>query len=134
MGSLSLLQGIFPTQGSNLGLPHCRWILYQLSHKGSPFKVIGIILRHIANYMSMVCVWGGAASMCMLSHFQLFATPWTIVLQAPLSMEFSSQEYWSGLPFHPLGDLPDVGIEPVSLVSPVLARRFFTIVHLTKLY
>ena len=36
MGSLSLLQGIFPTQRSNSGLPHCRWILYQLSHKGSP--------------------------------------------------------------------------------------------------
>ena len=36
VGSLSLLQMIFPTQGSNLGLPHCRWILYQLSHKGSP--------------------------------------------------------------------------------------------------
>ena len=36
VGSLSLLQGIFPTQGSNSGLPHCRWILYQLSHKGSP--------------------------------------------------------------------------------------------------
>ena len=36
VGSLSFLQGIFPTQGSNLGLPHCRWILYQLSHKGSP--------------------------------------------------------------------------------------------------
>ena len=36
VGSLSLLQGIFPTQGENPGLPHCRWILYQLSHKGSP--------------------------------------------------------------------------------------------------
>ena len=36
VGSLSFLQGIFPTQGSNPGLPHCRWILYQLSHKGSP--------------------------------------------------------------------------------------------------
>ena len=36
VGSLSLLQGIFPTQGSNPGLPHCRWSLYQLSHKGSP--------------------------------------------------------------------------------------------------
>ena len=36
VGGLSLLQGIFPTQGSNPGLPHCRWILYQLSHKGSP--------------------------------------------------------------------------------------------------
>ena len=38
VGSLSLLQGIFPTQGSNPGLPHCRRILYQLSHKGSPLK------------------------------------------------------------------------------------------------
>ena len=36
VGSLSLLQGIFPTQGSNSGLPHCRWIVYELSHKGSP--------------------------------------------------------------------------------------------------
>ena len=41
MGSLSLLQGIFPTQGSNPGLPHCRWILYLLSHQGSPWVVIG---------------------------------------------------------------------------------------------
>ena len=40
VGSLSLLQGIFPTQGSNPGLPHCRWILYQLSHKGSPLESI----------------------------------------------------------------------------------------------
>ena len=50
--------------------------------------------------------------MCMLSHVQLFATPWTIVLQAPLSMEFSSQEYWSGLPFLSPGDLPHAGTEP----------------------
>ena len=40
VGSLSLLQGLFPTQGSNPGLPHCRWILYQLSHKGIPFMFI----------------------------------------------------------------------------------------------
>jgi len=40
VGSLSLLQRIFPTQGSNPGLPHCRRILYQLSHKGSPIKKI----------------------------------------------------------------------------------------------
>ena len=38
VGSLFLLQGIFPTQGSNPGLPHCRWILYQLSHQGSPYN------------------------------------------------------------------------------------------------
>ena len=41
-------------------------------------------------------------------------TPWTVALQAPLSMEFSRQEYWSGLPFPPPGDLPAPGIEPVS--------------------
>ena len=46
MGSLSLLQGIFPTQGSNPGLPHCRRILYQLSHKGSPYIYMGYIYRH----------------------------------------------------------------------------------------
>ena len=44
VGSRSLLQGIFPTQGSNLGLPHCRRILYQLSHKGSPLYVQQVII------------------------------------------------------------------------------------------
>ena len=42
----------------------------------------------------------------------LFVTPWTVARQAPLSMEFSRQEYWSGLPFPSPGDLPDPGIEP----------------------
>ena len=49
-----------------------------------------------------------------LSRVRLFATPWTISYQAPLSMEFSRQEYWSGLPFPPPGDLPDPGIKPKS--------------------
>ena len=47
-----------------------------------------------------------------LSHVQLFATPWTVAYQAPLSMGFSRQEYWSGLPFPSPGDLPNPGIEP----------------------
>ena len=47
--------------------------------------------------------------------------------QAPLSMEFSRQEYWSGLSFLIPGDLPDPGIEPTSLASPALAGRFFTL-------
>ena len=55
----------------------------------------------------------------------LFAVPWTIFHQAPLSMGFSRQEYWSGLPFPPPGDPPDPGIEPISLMSPVLAGRSF---------
>ena len=49
-----------------------------------------------------------------LSRVQLFATPWTVAYQAPPSMGFSWQEYWSGLPFPSLGDLPDPGTEPGS--------------------
>ena len=59
-------------------------------------------------------------SVWVLRHFgnlQLSAIPWTIACQAPLSMEFSRQEYWSGLPSTSLGDLPDSGHEPSSLVS-----------------
>ena len=66
---------------------------------------------------------------CMLSHFshvQLSATLWTVARQPPLSMGFSREECWSGLPFPPPGDLPDPGIEPVSLMPPALAGGFFT--------
>ena len=49
-----------------------------------------------------------------LSHVRLFGTPWTVAYQAPPFMGFSSQEYWSGLPFPSPGDLPDPGIEPGS--------------------
>ena len=52
-----------------------------------------------------------------LSRVQIFVTPWTITYQAPLTMGFSRQEYWSGLPFPSPGDLPNPGIE---LRSPVL--------------
>ena len=61
--------------------------------------------------------------MCVLSHLsrvQLFATLWTVAHQAPRSMGFSRQEYWSGLPCPPPGDLPDPQIEPVSPVAAAL--------------
>ena len=61
-----------------------------------------------------------------------FVTPWTVAHQAPLSMKFSRQEYWSGLPFPSLGDLPNPGVEPTSLVSPALVGRFFTTVPCGK--
>ena len=61
-----------------------------------------------------------------LSHVRLFATPWTVAHQAALSMRFSRQEYWRGLPFPSLEDLPNPGIGSVSPASPVLAGRFFT--------
>ena len=59
--------------------------------------------------------------LCVLScfsWFRLFAAPWTVARQAPLSMEFSRQEYWGGLLCPPPGDLPNPGIESVSFLSP----------------
>ena len=77
-------------------------------------------LRHMN-----LCIWGfpllcntpgslkinHAAAVCSLSSVQIFAAPWTAAHQAPLSMGFSRQDYWSGLPFPSLGDLPDAGIK-----------------------
>ena len=60
------------------------------------------------------------------SHVRLFATPWTAAHEAPLSMGFSRQEYWSWLPCPPPGDLPDPGIKPLSLKSLALSGGFFT--------
>ena len=90
-GSHSLLQGILLNQESNPGLLCCRWSLYYLKE------------RKKANSLSRV---------------RLFATPWTVAYQASLSMGFSRQEYWSGLPFPSPGDLPDPGIEPKSTAFP----------------
>ena len=106
MGSLSLLQGIFPTQGSNPGLPHFRQILYQLSHKGS------LILEWVAypfssrssrprDRTSLSCIAGRFftnwaiqfSSVQSLSHVQLFATPWIAACQASLFITNS----WSSL-------------------------------------
>ena len=63
---------------------------------------------------------------CVLSLVQLFATPWTVTHQALLSMRFFRQEYWSGLPFPPPGDLHNPATESLSLVSPGLAGGYFT--------
>ena len=66
-----------------------------------------------------MCAW-------VLSRIQLFETPWTVAHQAPLSLQFSRQEYWNGLAFPTPGHLPDPGTESVILVSSVLAGGFFT--------
>ena len=63
---------------------------------------------------------------CALSLVQLCTAPWTVACQAPLSMGFSRQEYWSGLPCPLPGYLSHSGIKPVSLASHALARGFFT--------
>ena len=72
------------------------------------------------SYAAFVCV------LSLISYVQLFTTLWTIACQAPLSMEFSRQEYWSGLPCPSPRDLPNPGIEPMSLVPPALAGKIFT--------
>ena len=64
-----------------------------------------------------------SAVLCSVGRVWLFLSLWTVALQAPVSMGFSRQEYWSGLPFPPPGDLPDPGIKPA---SPVLTGGFFT--------
>ena len=72
--------------------------------------------------------------MCMsvqLLKFRLFATPWTVACQAPLTLGFSREEYWSGLPFPPPRDLPHPGTEPT---SPALAGRFSTTKPLGKIW
>ena len=75
-------------------------------------------------------IWKSKGLMCVhaqsLSRIWLFASLWTIARQAALSMGLSRQEYWSGLPFSPPGDLPDPGIKPLSSAPPALAGHLFT--------
>ena len=70
----------------------------------------------------------------MLQSLQLFVTLWTVALEVPLSMGFSRQAYWNGLPCPPPEDLPDPGIEPASLISHALAGGFFMTVREPHLY
>ena len=100
VGSLSLLHGIFPTQGWNPGLLHCRQILYQLSHKGSPR-----ILEWVAYPFS-----SGSSQPRNQTGVSCIAGDQLSYQGSP-----SRQENWSGLPFPYPGDLPDPGIKSTSL-------------------
>ena len=122
VGCHALLHGIFPTQGSNPGLPHFRWILYDLSHHGSPWIPEWIAYpfsresSQPRNPTGVSCTAGrfftswatreahsGMLLLLLLlsrfSHVQLCATPQTAAHQAPPSLGFSRQEHRSGLPF-----------------------------------
>ena len=79
---------------------------------GSHFSVSALLVC-----LGFVIVWP-------LNRVQLFATPWTVAHQAPLSMGFPRQEHWSGLPFPSLGNLPNPGIEPGPLMSLALTDGF----------
>ena len=81
VGCHTLLQGIFPTQGSNLGLLYGRQTLYHLSHQGSPKSMLLLLL------------------LSRFSRVRLCATPETAAHEAPPSLGFSRQEHWIGLPF-----------------------------------
>ena len=82
--------------------------------------MLSYVCMHLFTYMNA----------CMLRRFscvQLFATPWTVACQPPLSRGFYRHEYWNGLPFPPPGDLPDPGIKPEWPVSPALQVPHTTI-------
>ena len=101
-----------PLPGAYFHLYLLVWAMTCLSKKLSPLRVTGSRIRPGVRAKSL--------QSC------LFATLWTIARQAPLSMRFSRQKYWRGLPSPPPGYLPDPGIEPVSLISPALVDRLFT--------
>ena len=91
------------------------------------------LYKHTYTWIHMYIKINVCAFMCMhawalgcFSYVQLFLTPWTVPQQAPLSMGFSRQEYWSELPCPPPRDLPDPGIETMSLMSPALVGGFLT--------
>ena len=100
--------------------------LWQFLSLNLLFKTLArwrILVRYFADSLSIwVCLvfflwldfrsWVCACVLNHFSHVQLFVTLWTVAHQAPLSMGFSRQEYWSGLPCSPPGDLPDTGIKP----------------------
>ena len=108
MGCHFLPRCIFLIQGLNQAPLHCRHILYHLSH-------LGCIQINEEEFI-FITIIPSREGVYMLSRFscvRLFATPWTVAQQAPLSMEFSRQEYWSGLPFLSPKDLSKPRLNPV---------------------
>ena len=95
----------------------------------APVDHLNIFFENIDSYHFLIFLFEFLLFLgCMLicqSCVWLFATPWTVTLQVPLSMRFSRQEYWSGLSFPLAGDISDPGIKPTSPVTPALAGRFF---------
>ena len=82
--------------------------------------------KDIFDLLEISITFHGACILSCFSHLQLFPTLWTVTHPTLLSMGFSSQEYWSGLPCPPPGDLSYPGIEPACLMSPALAGGLFT--------
>ena len=108
--------GIEPT---SLAYPVWQTDSLPLSHLGGPFSCI-------SHYLCDMLSWAKS-----LSRVRLFATPWTAAYQAPPSMGFFRQEYWSGLPFPSPGDLPNPGIEPG---SPDRRQTLYRLSHQGRTY
>ena len=119
------------------------WLILGLEPASLQTGIIPLMLQRLQVAESLCRAWDWLSSInctsqyliinymhvCVLSHFSsvwLCVTPWTVTCQASLSMGFSRQEYWGGLPCPPPEDLPNPGIKPASLKSPALAGRFFT--------
>ena len=103
--------GFFLTQGSNLCLLHYRQIFLPLSHLGKRVEETSICTKSGPQCPLVINQNIVRVSRSAVPHS---AIPWTAALQAPLSMRFSRQGYWSGLPFPSPGDLPNPGIKPGS--------------------
>ena len=103
-----------------------------MHHSCSPTPA-GDYLR-VSNWTQVGSEHPSNACVCMRSCVRLFATPQTVAHQATLTMGFSRQEYWNGLPCPPPGDLPNPGIELTSLMSPALAGGFFTRIGACQFY
>ena len=92
--------------------------------KKKKYLFLSVLLLHCCMQAFSSCGEGGLLSCCGARASHCFATPWTAAHQAPLSMKFSIQEYWSGLPFPSPADLPNLGMEPG---SSTLQANSFTI-------
>ena len=101
----------------------CRWVaFYEGTYKKKIFFPSLILLQIRRDREGLLSVLKSILGVCVLSHVQLRVTLWAVAHQASLSMGFSRQENWSGLPCPPPGDLPDPGVEPV---APVLQVGFY---------
>ena len=92
------------------------WMRVPHTHSPSCTRHSWLVQNHSSNWWSELGLQGRRESegenVLHFSRVRFFAPPWTVACQAPLSWGFSRQEYWSGLPFPSLGDLPNLGIKP----------------------
>ena len=117
MGCHSLLQEIFPTQGSNPGLLHCRWMLYCLSHHGSPISDQLCANENFSEILFYICSPGKIkivlkVKVKSLSRVQLFVTPWTVATRLLCPWDFPGNSTGVDCHFLLQGMFPTQGLNP----------------------